>query len=100
MPLFVKTKNDVLLDDDIVGQIRARLRSEYSPRHVPDKIFQVTAIPYTLTGKKMEVPVRRILMGVPAEKAANRAAVANPDALDYFIDYARTQRDYTLTSNS
>jgi len=96
MPLFVKTRNDAPLDDEIASQIRARLRREYSPRHVPDKILQVRGIPYTLTGKKMEVPVRRILMGVPAEKAANRAAVANAEALDYFIEYARTQRDYSL----
>jgi acetoacetyl-CoA synthetase len=48
----------------------------------------------TLTGKKLEVPVRRILMGVPPEKAANRAALANPTALDFFIDYANTQTDY------
>jgi acetoacetyl-CoA synthetase len=97
MPLFVKTRGDVPLTDEIADQIRATLRREYSPRHVPDKIFQVKAIPYTLTGKKMEVPVRRILMGVPAEKAANRAAMANVDALDYFIDYARDQRDYSLS---
>ena len=64
---------------------------------MPDKIFQVNAIPYTLTGKKMEVPVRRILMGVPAEKAANRAAMANVQSLDYFVEYARTQRDYSMT---
>ena len=63
---------------------------------MPDKIFQVNAIPYTLTGKKMEVPVRRILMGVPAEKAANRAAMANVQSLDYFVEYARTQRDYSM----
>ena len=67
---------------------------------MPDKIFQVKAIPYTLTGKKMEVPVRRILMGVPVEKAANRAAMANVDSLDYFIDYARTQQDYSLDAKS
>jgi acetoacetyl-CoA synthetase len=97
MPLFVKTKNDVLLDEAIADQIRAQIRREYSPRHVPDKIFQVRAIPYTLTGKKMEVPVRRILMGVPAEKAANRAAMANVHSLDYFVEYARTQRDYSMT---
>jgi hypothetical protein len=58
------------------------------------EIIQVKAIPYTLTGKKMEVPVRRILMGVPPDKAANRAAIANVEALDYFVEYARTQRDY------
>jgi len=53
--------------------------------------------PFTLTGKKMEVPVRKILMGVAPEKAANRDAVANPQALDYFTDYARTQKDYSLS---
>jgi acetoacetyl-CoA synthetase len=97
MPLFVKTRNDVPLDEEVADQIRAQIRREYSPRHVPDKIVQVSAIPYTLTGKKMEVPVRRILMGVPVEKAANRAAMANVESLDYFIDYARTQQDYSLT---
>jgi acetoacetyl-CoA synthetase len=97
MPLFVKTKGDVPLDEEIADQIRAQIRREYSPRHVPDKIVQVKAIPYTLTGKKMEVPVRRILMGVPVEKAANRAAMANVESLDYFVEYARTQRDYSLT---
>ncbi len=98
MPLFVKLKGDQRLDEDIESRIRAQIRSEYSPRHVPDRIFQVQAIPYTLTGKKMEVPVRRILMGVAVEKAANRAAMANVDALDYFIDYSRKQSDYRLTT--
>ena len=80
------------------AKIRAQIRNEYSPRHVPDRIFQVHSIPYTLTGKKMEVPVRRILMGVPVEKAANRAAMANVESLDFFIDYAKTQSDYRLTT--
>jgi acetoacetyl-CoA synthetase len=73
------------------------MRSDYSPRHVPDEIYAVDAIPYTLTGKKMEVPVRRILMGVSPEKAANRSAMANFEALDYFIDYARTQTQHLLS---
>jgi acetoacetyl-CoA synthetase len=97
MPLFVKLKNGAALDPPLVEKIRATLRREYSPRHVPDKIFAVQDIPVTLTGKKLEVPVRRILMGVPVEKAANRDAVANPRSLDYFVDYAKTQRDYSLT---
>ena len=74
------------------------LRQHYTPRHVPDKIIAVPDIPKTLTGKKMEVPVRKILMGVPAEKAANRSAMANPVALDFFIDYAGTQSDYARSS--
>jgi acetoacetyl-CoA synthetase len=98
MPLFVKLKKDQKLDEAIESRIRTQIRNEYSPRHVPDRIFQVTAIPYTLTGKKMEVPVRRILMGVPVEKAANRAAMANVASLEFFIDYAKTQSDYRLTT--
>jgi len=98
MPLFVRLKGDQKLTEAVESRIRAQIRNEYSPRHVPDRIFQVTAIPYTLTGKKMEVPVRRILMGVAVEKAANRAAMANVEALDYFIDYFRTQTDYQLNT--
>jgi len=97
MPLFVKLKGDVPLTEDVESRIRAQIRREYSPRHVPDRIFLVKAIPYTLTGKKMEVPVRRILMGVPVEKAANRAAMANVESLEFFVNYAKTQTDYSLT---
>jgi acetoacetyl-CoA synthetase len=96
MPLFVKLRGGRALDEAIIERIRATLRREYSPRHVPDKIYLVDDIPTTLTGKKLEVPVRRILMGVPVEKAANRDAVANPKSLDYFIEYAKTQSDYSL----
>jgi acetoacetyl-CoA synthetase len=94
MPLFVKLRGNRELDDTVRERIRNRLRIDYSPRHVPDRIYRVDAIPMTLTGKKLEVPIRRILTGVAPEKAANRAALANPAALDYFIDYARTQTDY------
>lgn len=94
MPLFVKLKAGAILDESLQERIRARMRSDYSPRHVPDRIYAVNAIPYTLTGKKLEVPVRRILMGVAPDKVVNRAAMANMQALDFFIDYARTQQDY------
>jgi acetoacetyl-CoA synthetase len=97
MPLFVKLRPGVQLDDALRDRIRTRLRTDYSPRHVPDKIYQVDDIPSTLTGKKLEVPVRRILMGVPPDKAANRSALANPDALDFFVAYAKAQKDYSLT---
>jgi acetoacetyl-CoA synthetase len=96
MPLFVKLKEGSSLDAGLQDRIRATLRREYSPRHVPDKIYEVNGVPYTLTGKKMEVPIRLILMGVAPEKAANRDAVANPQALDYFIAYAKNQNDYSL----
>jgi acetoacetyl-CoA synthetase len=97
MPLFVKLRAGHTLDAPLKERIRSRMRSDYSPRHVPDEIYAVDAIPYTLTGKKMEVPVRRILMGVSPEKAANRSAMANFEALDYFIDYARTQTQHLLS---
>ncbi|MGH8138105.1 MAG: acetoacetate--CoA ligase [Steroidobacteraceae bacterium] len=96
MPLFVKLKEGLSLDEALCEKIRATLRRDYSPRHVPDRIHQVAGIPFTLTGKKMEVPVRRILLGIAPERAANRDAVANPQALDYFADYARNQADYSL----
>ncbi|RYZ65009.1 MAG: hypothetical protein EOP08_07830 [Proteobacteria bacterium] len=96
MPLFVKLKEGVTLDEKLTRAINDRLRSEYTPRHVPDKIYQVPLIPYTISGKRMEVPVRRILAGMPPAKAANRDAMAVPAALDWFIDYSQTQKDYSL----
>jgi acetoacetyl-CoA synthetase len=94
MPLFVKLADGSTLDEALQATIRDRLRAEYTPRHVPDKIIQVPDVPVTLTGKKMEVPVRRILCGIPADHAANRNAMANPDSLDFYVDYAATQQDY------
>jgi acetoacetyl-CoA synthetase len=96
MPLFVKLSAGTQLTPEVEERIRAKLRSEYTARHVPDKIYQVPAIPTTITGKRMEVPVRRILLGMPAEKAANRSAMADPRALDAFIEYAARQHDYSL----
>ena len=88
MPLFVRLVDGLRLDDRIEEKIRDRLRLEYTPRHVPDRIVQVSEIPVTLTGKQMEVPVRKILRGVPADEAANRNAMANPGSLDFFAEYA------------
>ncbi len=96
MPLFVKLAAGRTLDHALATAINDRLRREYTPRHVPDTIYQVPDIPYTISGKRMEVPVRRILSGHPLAKAANRDAMANPAALDFFIEYARTQTDYSL----
>lgn len=98
MPLFVKLKDQKILDDTLRSKICATLREKYSPRHVPDKIIQVTEIPYTLTKKKMEVPVRKILSGIAVNKAANKDAMANPLVLDFFIEYAATTGDYQLSS--
>jgi acetoacetyl-CoA synthetase len=96
MPLFVKLAAGLSLDARLEEKVKDKLRREYTTRHVPDKIYQVPAIPVTLTGKKMEVPVRRILQGMRTEQAANLSAMADPRALDYFVEYARKQRDYSL----
>ncbi|HXG29135.1 MAG TPA: acetoacetate--CoA ligase [Nevskiales bacterium] len=94
MPMFLVLRDGVVMDEALRRRIESRLRSDCSPRHVPDSFYAVDAIPYTLTGKKMEVPVRKILMGWPAEKAANRDAMRNPQALEYFVRFARECPDY------
>jgi acetoacetyl-CoA synthetase len=96
MPLFVRLADGVVLDEALDQRIRDRLRTEYTPRHVPDRIIAVPEIPVTLTGKKMEVPVRKILRGVPAEEAVNRNAMAHPESLDFFIAYAAARRGPSL----
>ncbi|SPF79516.1 acetoacetate--CoA ligase [Pseudoprimorskyibacter insulae] len=88
MPLFVQLPNGKRLTDDLIAQIRQRLKTERSPRHVPDQIIAAPAIPMTLTGKKMEVPVRKLLLGQPLAKVASRDATRNPDVLDWFADFA------------
>ncbi len=72
------------LDEDLAGRLRAALRAQLSPRHVPDEICQVPGIPRTLSGKKLEVPVRKILLGADPERAADPNALANPEVLRYF----------------
>lgn len=94
MPLFIKLKPGKALDEDLQKRIVARLRADCSPRHVPDRMYAVEQIPYTLTGKKMEVPVRKILMGWPLARAASRDAMMNPDSIDGYVEFARTSRDY------
>ena len=89
MPLFVVLREGAGLDDELKAQIRRRIREDASPRHVPDEIFSVDKVPRTLSGKVLEVPVKRILMGTPPEKAASRDSLANPEALDWFVELAR-----------
>jgi acetoacetyl-CoA synthetase len=88
MPLFVVLREGATLDDDLVGRIKQRIREDCSPRHVPNEIHEIAEVPRTLSGKALEVPVKRILMGDPAEKAASRESLANPGALDYFVALA------------
>ncbi|HVT36888.1 MAG TPA: acetoacetate--CoA ligase, partial [Nevskiaceae bacterium] len=94
MPLFIKLRPGHALDAALQARMYARLREDCSPRHVPDRTYAVHEIPYTLTGKKMEIPVRKILMGWPLEKAASRDAMANPDAIDWFVRFAQESIDY------
>ena len=88
MLLFVVLREGVELDDELVDRIRRSIREQCSPRHVPNEVFQIAEVPRTLSGKVLEVPVKRILMGDPPEKAASRDSLANPAALDYFTELA------------
>jgi acetoacetyl-CoA synthetase len=89
MPLFIVLSEGAVLDDALKQKIRARLRQEVSPRHVPNEILAVEEVPRTLSGKKMEVPVRKILMGFPLEQAANLDAMRNPESIRFFADLAQ-----------
>jgi acetoacetyl-CoA synthetase len=82
--LFVVPAAGAELDDDLLVTLRAALRAQLSPRHVPDEIHTVPGIPRTLSGKKLEVPVRKIMLGTDPERAADPNALANPEALGYF----------------
>ena len=89
MPLFVVLREGARLDDDLRAQIVRRIREEVSPRFVPDDIVAVAEIPRTLTGKKQELPVKKLMLGRPAAEVVNKDACANPGAFDWFVDYAR-----------
>jgi acetoacetyl-CoA synthetase len=82
--LYVQVAEGAELTDELAGRLKRELRSALSPRHVPDEIHRVPGVPRTLSGKKLEVPVRRILQGTPVEEAANRDSLANPEVLDHF----------------
>jgi len=88
MPLFVVLREGEELTEELKAEIRRRIREYCSPRHVPDEILEVPEIPRTLNGKKLEVPVKKILSGTPPEKAASRDSLSNPRALDPFIEIA------------
>jgi acetoacetyl-CoA synthetase len=88
MPLFVVLREGAELDQELPREIARRVRERCSPRHVPDEVFQIAEVPRTLSGKALEVPVKRILMGTAMEKAVSRDSLANPAALDYFTEMA------------
>ena len=88
MPLFVVLRPGLTLDDAIRGRIVGAIRTALSPRFVPDEILQVAEIPRTLSGKKQELPIKKLLLGQPLEKVINREAMANPSCLDWYLAYA------------
>jgi acetoacetyl-CoA synthetase len=87
--LFVVLRPGTELDETLRQRIRAAVRTELSPRHVPDRIEAIAEVPRTLSGKKLEVPVKRVLSGVPLEKAVSEGALANPDAIHQVVALAR-----------
>ncbi len=88
MPLFVALKPGFELTDELKKKINTQLRTDYSPRHVPDAIIVVPEIPYTISGKKLELPVKRILQGKALDKAVNLGSVRNAGAFDVFVGLA------------
>jgi acetoacetyl-CoA synthetase len=89
MLLFVVLREGLTLDEDLTAQIKRRIREDCSPRHVPNEVLQIAQVPRTLSGKVLEVPVKRILMGTPPSEAASVESLADPSSLDYFIELAR-----------
>lgn len=87
MPLFIVLKEGYILDEALIKTIKKELRTKCSPRHVPNQFQTVKDIPYTLSGKKMEVPVKKLLMGRTNPKKLNRDAIRNPEAMDYFLEF-------------
>jgi len=87
--LFVVLRPGTGLDEELQNRIRAAVRTELSPRHVPDRIEAIAEVPRTLSGKKLEVPVKRVLSGVPLEQAVSEGALANPDAIHQVVALAR-----------
>ncbi|MGE5117271.1 MAG: acetoacetate--CoA ligase [Betaproteobacteria bacterium] len=88
MPLFVVLREGLALDDALAARIKAAIRSALSARHVPNDIFQVAAVPRTLSGKKMELPVKKLLLGEPPAKVMNRDAMANAGCVDWYVEFA------------
>jgi acetoacetyl-CoA synthetase len=91
MPLFVVLRPGVTLDDAMKARISNAIRTALSPRFVPDEIVQVAEIPRTLTGKKQELPIKKLMLGQPIEKVVNRDAMANPGSLDAFVAFAKAR---------
>ncbi|HEX5739691.1 MAG TPA: acetoacetate--CoA ligase, partial [Hydrogenophaga sp.] len=88
MPLFVVLRPGLALDDPMTAKINGAIRNALSPRFLPNAVFQVAEIPRTLSGKKQELPIKKLLLGQPLEKVINKEAMANPGCLDWYVDFA------------
>lgn len=93
MPLFVTLAEGATLDDELRTRIASTIRERCSPRHVPDEVVEVPAIPHTLTGKRLEVPVKRLIQGFDPATAVNAGVVDRPDVLDLFVELGRARRE-------
>lgn len=91
MALFLVMRPGVSLDDDLQRRLRAAIKTALSPRHVPDDIIAAPDVPKTLTGKKLELPIKKLLLGTPVDKVATRDALANPESLDWYVEFARNR---------
>ncbi|MCX5198005.1 acetoacetate--CoA ligase [Streptomyces sp. NBC_00249] len=92
MPLFVHLAPGATLDEALRKKISTAIREQLSPRHVPDEVIEIPAVPHTLTGKRIEVPVKRLLQGTPLAKAVNPGSVDNPGLLAFYEELARTRK--------
>jgi acetoacetyl-CoA synthetase len=92
MPLFVVLREGLVLDEALTARIKANIKSALSARHVPNEVFQVAAIPRTLSGKKMELPVKKLLMGADPAQVLSRDSMATPDSVDWFVQFAARRR--------
>jgi len=88
MPLFVVLREGLALDDALRGRLNNAIKNALSPRFVPNEIFQVAEIPRTLSGKKQELPIKKLLLGQPIEKVINKEAMANAACLDWYVAFA------------
>lgn len=93
MLIFVVLKPGVNMSDELKETIKAEIKEKVSPRFVPDEVYEVEQIPKTLSGKKLEVPIRKILLGFPPEKVVNQGSMANPESLNFFIELARIMNE-------
>ena len=91
MPLFVVLRPGAALDDTLKKRINDAIRQSLSPRFMPDDIFQVPEIPRTLSGKKQELPIKKLLLGQPIEKVVNQEAMANPGSLAWYVAFAASR---------